>query len=108
MTHPETQEMVDAAMRAFEGASERLGLTVAGQTAILGAPETRLDRLALFLAIYEESGNLLGDSDSWLKAANKGSKFEGKAPLDYILEDPGQNLISTLQYLRQAMGGWGN
>jgi len=108
MAHPVTQDMVDAAMRAFESASERLGLSVAGQTAILGAPETRLDRLALFLAIYEEAGNLLGDSGSWLKAANRGSTFRGKAPLDYILEDPGQNLITTLQFLRSAMGGWGN
>ena len=101
-----TQELRDQVGAIFKKASEAVGLKEKDQALILGSTEGQLDRVALFLGIYEEAGRLFGDPGPWLKAPNRGEAFEGKPPLDFILEDPERNLRSTLQYLRGATGGW--
>lgn len=101
-----TQELRDQVGAIFKKASEAVGLKEKDQALILGGTEGQLDRVALFLGIYEEAGRLFGDPGPWLKAPNRGKAFKGKPPLDFILEDPERNLLSTLQYLRGATGGW--
>lgn len=90
----------------FEKVADAIGLDSSARDVILGNSEVQLDRMALLLGICEESAQLVGDAGRWLKAPNSGSPFEGRTPLAYILEDPGDHLRSTYQYLRGAYGGW--
>ena len=101
-----TQELRDQVGAIFKKASEAVGLEDKDRSLIFGEPKEQFDRIALFLGIYEEAGRLFGDPGPWLKAPNRGEVFGGKPPLEFILEDPGKNLLSTLQYLRGATGGW--
>lgn len=89
----------------FEKMANEIGLDACTREVILGDSDVQLDRMTLFIWVYEESGRLLGDAGLWLKAPNTGFLFNGRTPMAYILEKPGAHLRSTYQYLRGAYGG---
>lgn len=102
----ETQEQLMALRSAFDEAADVLGLQAHERELILGGPEGRLDRIGLFVMVFEEAGDLLGEPGWWLKAPNTGAPFNGKAPLAYILEDPLPHMVGTLRYVGITGGGW--
>jgi hypothetical protein len=106
MARPVTQEMLEAAKRAFDGVAEAVELSEHDREAILGNPEGQHDRMAMLLGVFDEAGKLVGDGGAWLKAPNHGAPFEGEPPLAFILKDPAKNLPATLKYLGAAYGGW--
>lgn len=106
MALPKKRTPSEAGIAVFEKIANAIGLRDQDRTAILGGPESRLDRMVMFLAIYDLAGDLVGDPCAWLTAPNKGELFRGKQPIDFILDDPGKNLHTTLQHLQGAFGGW--
>jgi hypothetical protein len=93
-------------MAAFDLAANSLGLQEQERKQILGDSNGQLERLGLFVWIFEEVGDALGEPGWWIKGPNRGAPFNGMSPLAFILEDPERNLLRTLQSFRKATGGW--
>lgn len=111
-----------AALRVFDQAAGALGLDVEARLKLLNLgrskyfelrsqPEPALDidrrdRLGYFLAIYELSGRLVGAPGSWMRAANRAPLFQGRPPLERMLQGRMEDLLATLAYLKGTYGGW--
>lgn len=113
---------VAAALDAFSKAANELGLASQAQAKLLNLSRSKLftelkapkpnldvdqkDRLGYFLVIYELSERLVGSAKRWLEAPNTAPQFGGKPPLERMLEGRMENLLTTLNYLKAAYGGW--
>jgi len=65
----------------------------------------KLDRIAFVLAIYELAGNLFPDGVAWLTRPNRAPVFQGRRPLDRMLDGHMEDLMETLSYLKTASMG---
>jgi hypothetical protein len=113
------------AFRTFLAVAERLGLPVKDRLALLGIAKStytvwlkrleegslrdvdgdKLDRMAYVLGIYEIAGGVFPDGVAWLTRANRAPAFQGRRPLDRMLDGRMEDLLDTLSYLKTtAMG----
>lgn len=113
------------AFRTFLAVSERLALPVRERLALLGIAKStytvwlkrmeqedlrdvdgdKLDRMALVLGIYEMAGAVFPDGVAWLTRANRAPAFQGRRPLDRMLDGRMEDLLETLSYLKTASMG---
>jgi uncharacterized protein (DUF2384 family) len=110
-------------LSAFRKAAGALGLTLPDQATLLGVSRAtlggwkttpgndpdKLDRMALFVAIFGLAGQAFpGErgAEGWLKRANTASLFGGKAPLDFLLCGRFEGILRTYDYLQAAVRVW--
>jgi hypothetical protein len=113
------------AFRTFLAVAERLGLAVRERLALLGIAKStytvwlkrleegalrdvdgdKLDRMAYVLGIYELAGGVFPDGVAWLTRANQAPVFQGRRPLDRMLDGKMEDLMETLSYLKTAAMG---
>jgi uncharacterized protein (DUF2384 family) len=122
---PGIDEKADAALllSAFRKVAGTLRLTLPEQAAILGVSRAtlggwkaspgpdpdKLDRMALFVTILGLASQAFpGErgAEGWLKGINADPVFQGKAPLDLLLEGRFESLIRTCDYLQAAVRVW--
>jgi len=106
MSDPIEPSTLKAVKSAFKVAADAVGLNDQGIRSFLGEAELHLERMGQFLAVYDQAENITGSATDWLRAPNNGAPFEGKPPLQFILEEPEENLPHTLHYLQGTYGGW--
>jgi hypothetical protein len=118
---PEEEDISAVAFRTFLAVTERLGLPVKDRLALLGIAKStytvwlrrlerdlrdldpdKLDRMAYVLGIYELAGIVFPDGVAWLSRANQAPVFQGRRPLDRMLDGRMEDLIETLSYLKTA------
>ena len=118
-------EKADAALllSAFRKVAAMLRLTLPEQAAILGVSRAtlggwkttpgpdpdKLDRMALFVGILGLASQAFpGErgAEGWLRGTNLDPMFQGKAPLDLLLEGKFESLIRTYDYLQAAVRIW--
>ena len=122
---PLENDLAAVAFRTFLAVAERLGLPVRERLALLGIAKStytvwlkrledddlrevdgdKLDRMAFVLAIYELAGSLFPDGVAWLTRANQAPVFQGRRPLDRMLQGHMEDLMETLSYLKTASMG---
>ena len=70
------------------------------------APDV-LDRMGYLIAIFHALEQIRGGerSEQWLRAANAGSPFFGRRPLDYMLGGRMTDLVETYHYLKGVATG---
>jgi len=113
------------AFRTFLAVAERLALPVRDRLALLGIAKStytvwlkrleqaelrdvdgdKLDRMAYVLGIYELAGAVFPDGVSWITRANQAPVFQGRRPLDRMLNGRMEDLMETLSYLKTATLG---
>lgn len=110
-------------LSAFRKVAEALGLKLPEQAAILGVSRAtiagwqttpgqdpdKLDRMALFIAIYGLAGQAFpGErgAEGWLRRPNRAKPFEGRPPMDLILEGRFESLIRTYDQLKTLVRLW--
>lgn len=113
------------AFRTFQAVAERLALPVRERLALLGIARStytvwlkrlereelrdvdgdKLDRMAYVLGIYELAGAVFPDGVSWITRANQAPAFQGRRPLDRMLDGRMEDLMETLSYLKTASMG---
>lgn len=113
------------AFRTFLAVMERLALPVRDRLALLGIAKStytvwlkrleqealhdvdgdKLDRMAYVLGIYELAGAVFPDGVAWLTRANQAPVFQGRRPLDRMLNGRMEDLLETLSYLKTAAMG---
>ena len=113
------------ALRAFLAVAERLSLAVKDRLALLGIAKStytvwlkrlehknlrdvdgdKLDRMAYVLGIYELAGSVFPDGVAWITRPNQAPAFQGRRPLDRMLNGRMEDLIETLSYLKTASMG---
>ncbi|MDR3672429.1 MAG: DUF2384 domain-containing protein [Holophaga sp.] len=113
------------AFRTFLAVAERLALPVKDRLALLGIAKStytvwlkrleqkelrdldgdKVDRMAYVLGIYEVAGNVFPDGVAWLTRANQAPAFQGRRPLDRMLDGRMEDLMETLSYLKTAAMG---
>ena len=113
------------AFRTFLAVAERLALPVRERRALLGSAKStytvwlkrqeqddlrdvdgdKLDRMARVLGIYEMAGAVFPDGVAWLTRANRAPAFQGRRPLDRMLDGRMEDLLETLSYLKTASMG---
>jgi len=114
------------AFRTFMAVADRLGLAVRDRLALLGIAKStytvwlkrleekelkdvdgdKLDRMAYVLGIYELAGGVFPDGVAWLTRANQAPVFQGRRPLDRMLDGKMEDLMETLSYLKTAAMAW--
>ena len=122
---PMTSDASALAFRTFLAVAERLALPVRERLALLGIAKStytvwlkrqeqddlrdvdgdKLDRMALVLGIYEMAGAVFPDGVAWLTRANRAPAFQGRRPLDRMLDGRMEDLLETLSYLKTASMG---
>ncbi len=113
------------AFRTFLAVAERLALPVRERLALLGIAKStytvwlkrlehgelrevdgdKLDRMAYVLGIYELAGIVFPDGVAWITRANQAPAFQGRRPLDRMLNGRMEDLMETLSYLKTAAQG---
>jgi len=120
-----TNDASAMALRTFLAVAERLALPVRERLALLGIAKStytvwlkrleqgdlrevdgdKLDRMAYVLGIYELAGAVFPDGVAWLTRANQAPAFQGRRPLDRMLDGRMEDLMETLSYLKTATLG---
>ena len=113
------------AFRTFLSVADRLSLPVKDRLTLLGIAKStytvwlkrleegtlrevdsdKLDRIAYVLGIYELAGGVFPDGVAWLTRANQAPVFQGRRPLDRMLDGKMEDLMETLSYLKTAAMG---
>jgi uncharacterized protein (DUF2384 family) len=118
---PETDEAL--LLAAFRKVAAALTLSIPDQAAILGiGPSTlktwktipgrdpdKLDRMALFIGSFDLAGQAFpGErgAESWFRRPNAEPIFDGKAPLDLLLQGRFEALLRTYDYLQACVRVW--
>jgi hypothetical protein len=122
---PTGEDISPLAFRTFLAVAERLALPVRERLALLGIAKStytvwlkrleegtlrdldadKLDRMAFVLGIYELAGALFPDGVAWLTRSNQAPVFQGRRPLDRMLNGHMEDLLETLSYLKTASMG---
>ena len=119
----ETQHDQELLLSAFRKVAGALRLTLLEQAAILGVSKNtiggwkvtpgndpdKLDRMALFLGIFDLAGQAFpGErgAEGWLRRANTAVLFDGKAPLELLLGGRFESLLRAYDYLQAAVRLW--
>ena len=122
---PTEPDVSALAFRTFLAVAERLALPVRDRLALLGIAKStytvwlkrlepsdlrdvdgdKLDRMAYVLGIYELAGAVFPDGVAWLTRANQAPAFQGRRPLDRMLDGRMEDLMETLSYLKTASMG---
>ena len=117
---PGDGELLLSAFRKVAGA---LRLTLPEQAAILGVSRTtiagwkaapgpdpdKLDRMALFVAIYGLAGQAFPGppgAEGWLRRPNTAAPFAGAAPMDLLLKGRFESLLRTCDHLQNLARVW--
>ena len=123
--NPVVKDASALAFRTFLAVAERLGLPVKERLALLGIAKStytvwlkrleegvlrdvdgdKLDRMACVLGIYELAGGVFPDGVAWLTRSNQAPAFQGRRPLDRMLDGRMEDLMETLSYLKTATLG---
>lgn len=113
------------AFRTFLAVADRLALPVRERQTLLGIAKStytvwlkrleeghlrdldgdKLDRMACVLGIYEIAGAVFPDGVAWLTRVNQAPVFQGRRPLDRMLDGHLEDLLETLGYLKTAAAG---
>lgn len=110
-------------LSAFRKVAAALTLPIPEQAAILGvSPSTlktwktlpgrdpdKLDRMALFVGCFDLAGQAFpGErgAEGWFRRPNTEAIFEGKPPLDLLLQGRMEPLLRTYDYLQSAVRVW--
>lgn len=118
---PETDEAL--LLSAFRKVAAVLTLSIPDQAALLGiSPSTlktwktipgrdpdKLDRMALFVVSFDLAGQAFpGErgAEGWFRRPNTESIFDGKAPLDLLLQGRFEALLRTYDYLQACVRVW--
>jgi hypothetical protein len=124
-TLPTVEDLSPLAFRTFLAIADRLSLPVKDRLALLGIAKStytvwlkrleegalrdldgdKLDRMAFVLGIYELAGGLFPDGVAWLTRPNQAPVFQGRRPLDRMLNGHMEDLLETLSYLKTASMG---
>lgn len=110
-------------LSAFRKVAQALGLTLQEQAAVLavsratiggwkaapGSDPDKLDRMALFVGIYDLASQAFpgeGGAAGWLRRPNAAVLFEGKAPLAVLQEGRMEALFRTFDHLQALVRVW--
>lgn len=110
-------------LSAFRKVALALGLTLQQQAALLGVSRAtasswkttpggdpdKLDRMALFVGIYDLAGQAFpGErgAEGWLTRPNTAPLFGGEAPLAFLLQGRFEHLYRTYDHLRALVQLW--
>ena len=118
--HQEEGPLLLSAFRKVAGALEMtlpeqaavLGVsraTIGGWKTAPGADPDKLDRMALFVGIFDRAGQAFpGERGAagWLRRPNSAPIFDGKAPLEYLLQGRFEALLRTFDHLETLVRIW--
>ncbi len=110
-------------LSAFRKVAAALAIPIPEQAAILGvSPSTlkswktipgrdpdKLDRMALFIGSFDLAGQAFpGErgAEGWFRRPNTEPIFDGKAPLDLLLQGRFEALLRTYDYLQACVRVW--
>lgn len=110
-------------LSAFRKVALALGLTLQQQAALLGVSRAtagswkatpggdpdKLDRMALFVGIYDLAGQAFpGErgAEGWLTRSNTAPLFGGEAPLAFLLQGRFERLYRTFDHLQALVQLW--
>jgi len=110
-------------LAAFRKVAGSLGLTLPEQASILGVSRAtvagwkttpgpdpdKLDRMALFVAIYGLAGQAFpGErgAEGWLRRPNTAALFAGVPPLDLLLKGRFESLLRAYDHLQVLVRVW--
>ena len=116
--------LTSVALRAFMALSEQWGLTGAEAAPLLGVSESTWDRIkrgswnqalsqdqltraSAAIGLYKGLKLLFADSmaDRWPKLPNSGPIFQGKTPIDAMIEGGIPVMLETRRYIDAVRGG---
>jgi len=110
-------------LSAFRKVAAALRLTLPEQAAILGVSRTtiagwkatpgpdpdKLDRMALFVAIFGLAGQAFpgtAGAEGWLRRPNTAAPFAGTAPLALLFQGRFESLLRTYDHLQNLARVW--
>lgn len=110
-------------LSAFRKVAAALGLTLPEQAALLGVSRAtiggwkhgpgsdpdKLDRMALFVGIYDLAGQAFpGErgAEGWLRRPNRASLFAGDPPLRLLLQGRFESFYRTHDHLQALVRVW--
>ena len=110
-------------LSAFRKVAAALTLSIPDQATLLGiSPSTlktwktipgrdpdKLDRMALFIGSFDLAGQAFpGErgAEGWFRRTNTEPIFDGKAPLDLLLQGRFEALMRTYDYLQACVRVW--
>ena len=110
-------------LSAFRKVAQALALSLDQQAAILGVSRARLarwksapgpdpdklDRMALFVGIYQHAGESFpGErgAEGWLRRPNAAEPFGGGSPLELLVKGRFESLFRTYDQLRAQVRIW--
>lgn len=122
---PDAQEQkLDIAFKAVDAMADALGLSWEERCRLLSIPRStyhrwltlgakgdrqRRDQIAYLLAVYHLAGTAFpgaGGAKGWLTRPNTHPAFEGRRPLDILLQGGMDNLLTVHRVLRAAEALW--
>ena len=117
------ERLSEVALKAFLALSKAWGLSNAEASALLGVSASSLDRIkrgarpalsqdqltrvSALVGIYKGLHLLFADNtaDEWVRRANRGALFDGRTPIEAMIEGGIPRMLDVRRYVDAVRGG---